>query len=236
MSTKAKYRGGVLNYLESANLETVLAMAPCLFLDDFLKPALDTGYWTALDTGGGAETIVTDGNGGQASLALDATNEIQLAGLSFGDHRPFVLNQGLVFEARVKLSVLPTVTAIVCVGLSGDHNAAVDTVAESVWFRLDGATGGLITCETDDTSNETSKVTSGVTVTNADWVNLRIDCTDPASVKFYIDGNQVAGGTTFNMSQVAALTLQPMLRVSKAANTNLGTMLVDKVMVYQKRA
>ena len=123
-----------------------------------------------------------------------------------------------------------------CVGLQGDHNATADTVAESIWFRLDGATGGLITVENDDTSNETSKVTTGVTLLNTDWAILRIDCTDITSIKFYINGNLVASGTTFTMAQVAALTLQPILRLNKASGTSVGTMLVDYVKVWQRRS
>jgi hypothetical protein len=45
-------------------------------------------------------------------------------------------------------------------------NAAVNTVAESIWFRADG--NGQITVEHDDTSNETSKVATGVTVIKAE--------------------------------------------------------------------
>jgi hypothetical protein len=146
-----------------------------------------------------------------------------------------VLNQALGFEARIKLSVLPTGSVVAVIGLCGDHNAAVNTVAESIWFRADGS--GALTVETDDTVNETSLVATGITLTTGVWAILRIDCTDISDVKFYINGERVAASTTFNMSQVATLALQPVARIGKqGAATTVGTLLVDYIRVWQKRS
>lgn len=234
MSTKAQWRNNNLHFYESTTQEMSLPVAPVAFYDDFLKPALDTGYWTALDTAGATEGVVTDGPGGAAELALTNANEAQLAGLSFGDHRPFVLNRGLVMEARVRFTVVPTGAVIVTVGLAGDHNAAADSVAESIWFRADG--NGTLTVENDDTANETSKVATGVTLAQNTWAVLRIECTNPASVEFYINGNRVAGSTTFNMNTTPTLVLQPYITIRKGAATTVGTMEVDYVRVWQNRA
>lgn len=234
MSTKSKYLNGNVIYYDSVTFEHTFTIAPVMFYDDFLGPALDTFKWTALDTAGGAEAVVADAPNGVLGLALDATNEAQLAGASWGDNRTLTLNQGLIFEARFRLSVLPTGAVIAVVGLQGDHNAAVDTVAESCWFRLDG--NGVVTVENDDTSNETTKVSTGVTVTTADWIVACIDCTDPASVKFYINGNRVAEETTFNMSTVPTLALQPVARVSKSAATTVGTIQLDYIRAWQSRS
>jgi hypothetical protein len=218
------------------NNETALAVADTVFYDDFLGKAIDTtNWWTLLDTGAATEALVADGSGGLVALALDATSEVQLAGMSWGDHRPLVLNRGLVIEFGLNLSVLPTGAVIFCAGLCGDHNAAADTVAESIWFRADGS--GTITVENDDTVHETTKVSTGITVTAGLPVVLKIDCSDTASVKFYINGNRVATGTTFNMSQVAALHLQPIVRIGKeGAATTVGSAQWDYVRIWQNRA
>lgn len=234
MSTRSQYVGGNLVFFDSASYERLQPIAPVVFYDDFLGNALDTFKWGARDTGGGAEAVVADAPNGVLGLALDATSEIQLAGVDWADQRTLVLNQGLQFEARFRLSVLPTGAVIACVGLCGDHNAAVDTVAESLWFRADGS--GAIAVENDDTSHETDKVSTGITLTTSDWIVARIDCSDIADVKFYINGNRVAGGTTFNMSAVAALALQPVARVSKGAATTVGTIQVDYVRAWMNRA
>lgn len=232
-------RPGIIRYYDPASsFQTVGVIAPVSFYEDFMGKAFDTtNIWTARDTAGGAETVSADAANGVLSLALDATSEAQLAGYDWGDQRTLVLNQYLGFEARVKLSVLPTTGTVACIGLAGDHNAAVDTVAESIWFRLDGSTGGLITVETDDGTTETSKVTTGVTLTTSDWAVLRIDCTNPAAVLFYVNGAQVASSSTFNVNATPTLALQPVARIGKeSAGTNVGTLLVDYFRVWQLRA
>lgn len=238
MSTRARYRNGVLGFFDGTTYENVLPAAPVVFQDDFLGQAIDTTRnWTALDTSAAGLTtpvLVANSPSGIVSLPLDNTNEAQLSGLYQNDVRNFVLNQGLVFEARVKLSVLPTGAVIVCIGLMGNHNAAADSVFESIWFRLDGS--GVVTVETDDTVTETSKVATGVTLLATDWALLTIDCNDPTSIKFYINGVQVAASTTFDMSTVPTLALQPIFRIGKGAAVTVGTLQVDSLRVWQKRA
>lgn len=236
MSILSRYLTGILEWYDSATQERVLRAAPVAFVEEFLARAFNsTDLWGLRDTGGATEAVVTDGASGIMALTLTSTNEAQLAGIDFADHRPFVLNQGLIFEARVKLAVLPTGSVVAVIGLCGDHNAAVNTVAESIWFRLDG--NGVVTVETDDTSHETSQIATGITLTTADWAILRIDCTDIENVKFYIDGDRVASATTFNMSLVAGLTLQPVARIGKeSAAATVGTLHADFVRVWQNRS
>lgn len=239
MSTKARYENSILRFYESLTQETVHVFSPVTFNEDFLGKAIDTtNVWTALDTSAAGNTtpvLVADAPNGVVSLPLDATNEVQLAGLTWGDQRTLILNQGLNIEFRFRLSVLPTGSVVVCLGLCGDHNAAANTVAESIWFRADG--NGVLTVETDDTVNETSQVATGITLTTADWCVARIDCTDIAAVKFFINGNRVASGTTFNMSQVPTLALQPVVRIGKeGAATTVGTIQLDKVLAWQNRS
>lgn len=232
-------RPGITRYYDpTAAYMTTHVIAPVSFYDDFLGRAQDvTNAWGVRDTAGGTEAVVADAPNGVYRLATDATSEAQLAGLDWGDQRTLTLNQGLGFEARVKLSTLPTTGVIACIGLCGDHNAAVDTVAESIWFRLDGATGGLITVECDDTTTETSKVTTGVTVTASDWVVLRIDCADPTNILFYINGVQVASTTAFSANAVPTLALQPVCRIGKeSVGTPVGSLDIDYVRVWQRRA
>jgi hypothetical protein len=224
-----------LGYRVSETGETVQLLAPVAFAEDFLAQSLSTDrHFTTRDTAGGSEALLGDAPSGVLVLALDATNEVQLAGADFADHRPFVLNQDLIFETRVRFTVLPTGSVVACIGLCGDHNAAVNPVAESIWFRLDGS--GAITVEADDTVHETSAVATGVTLVANEWAVLRIECEDTAAVRMYVNGTRVASGTTFNMSQVAALALQPVARIGKeGAATTVGTLQVDYVRCYQSR-
>lgn len=234
-TTRSRFNAGVLTFFDRSTQESVAPIAPVVFYDDFLGNALDTFKWGARDTGGATEGVVADSANGVLGLALDATNEAQLAGVDWADQRTLVLNQGLVFEARFRLSVLPSAASVIAViGLQGDHNAAVDTVAESIWFRADG--NGQMTVEHDDTSHESSKVATGVTLTTSDWIVAKIDCSDISDVKFYINGNRVAAATTFDMSAVPALALQPVARISKSAATSVGTLQLDYARAWMRRA
>lgn len=233
MTTRGEWFNQRLTFYDSLTKERVLPLAPVVLYDDFVGNALG-GMWGTRDAGAATQALVGSAPNGIVGLALDATSEIQVAGIDWADNRSLVLNQGLVFEARFRLSVLPTGSVIACVGLCGNYNAAVDTVAESMWFRADG--NGVITVETDDTANETSKVATGVTLTTADWITARIDCTDPTDVRFHINGERVAAGTTFNMNTVPSLALQPVARIGKqGAATSVGTLQVDFIRAWQNR-
>jgi hypothetical protein len=227
--------------------ETAFVPAPCMLYDDFLQPSLVVPLFGALESGadwakqivGTATTVgVTGQPGGMMSVNLPAAAAAQCATLDKGNELNFVLNQGLVFEAKICLHTLPTIGAIACVGLCSAHNNAPDTVAESIWFRWDFATGGLITVENDDTlaGHETSKVTTGRTLIADEFVVLKIDCEEIDNIKFFIDGIRVAAGTVFNMNTVAALQLQPVVRISAAAaDSSAGSIYVDYIKVWQRR-
>jgi hypothetical protein len=234
MTLRPRWLANVLSFYESTTDESSLVAAPVVFYDDFIGATISANYWIVRDTGGANELFTADAASGVYQLALTSTNEIQLGAIDWNNQRSLALNQKPVFEARVRMFTLPTGTAVAVVGLCGDHNAAVNTVAESVWFRWDGS--GAITVEHDDTVHETSLIATGVTVTAGQWVTLRIECDIPTAVRFYIDGARVASGTIFNMSQVAALALQPVFRIGKeAASTAVGTMEIDYVRCWQAR-
>lgn len=234
MSTKARYESGLLRYYESSTHETTLVHAPMFRKYDFNGAALNlTNDFTVRDTGGGAEAIVADASSGVIGLALDATSEAQLAGIDMGDERQWVLNQTLNFEARFRFSVLPTTGAIALIGLCGDHNATGDTVAENLWFRADAS--GALKCESDDTATDTDDVATGITLIADEWCVVRIDATVVTDIKFFINGNRVAAGTTFTHA-TGGVKLQPVARINKASGTGVGTMEVDYIALWQNRS
>lgn len=238
MSTKARYRNNILEFFDSQTHERVSPFAPALFYDDFLGKGLQTtDIWTVVDVSTGGNTtplIAADVASGVARLPLDSTSEAQESGLTFGDQRPFVLNQGLVVEMRVALQTLPTLLSEAVWGLAGDKNAAADSVAEAAWFKADG--GGAVVVETDDTANNNDDVATGTTLTASTFAIFRIDLTTITDVLFYINGARVAEGTTFDMSTVAALKLQPYFHIAKASGAGLGVLDVDYIRVWQKRS
>lgn len=245
MSTKARYNGGILDYYESATQERVSRFAPVALYDDFLTPSLvvpaagslESGVlWAKKIVGSAPPTVagVANDTNGTVACTLTSASEKQDAALYAGDQLCFSVLQGLVFEARVKLSVLPTGNGQASIGVTGAWADGHDAITYSAFFTARAS--GELFCDTDD--NATDKdVTSGVTLTNADWAILRIDCVDPADIKFFINGNRVAASTTFGWAANAANSkVQPFLAMYKASGTGVGTLLIDYVRAWQNRS
>jgi hypothetical protein len=163
---------------------------------------------------------------------LTSASQAQTACLYWNDELSLAPAQGLVFECRCKLSVLPTLVAEIQFGLAGAYNAVPDTVAKSMFFDADGS--GAINCATDDDTTDSGAIASGVTVLATDWKTYRIDATDVTDVRFYIDGAHVATGTTFAYADTDPM--QPYLACYKASGAGVGTLQIDYVAAWQKRA
>lgn len=245
MSTKAEWRGGILQYYDSATQERVQPLAPILFEDDFLgadavipaAASAESGCkWVKKIVGAAPPTvaIVADGANGIAQCALTSASQKQSADLLMDDQRQFSVEQGLVVEMRVRLSVLPTLVAELNFGLIGDWADGYDAITYSAFFTADGS--GAITCEADDNATNSS-VASGVTATAAQTKIYRIDFTDVTDVRYYIDGAHVASGTTIPYAATGAnAVLQPFVGGYKASGAGLGTIQCDYVRIWGNRS
>jgi hypothetical protein len=235
MSTKARWLSQLLHFFESVTQETTDVMCPVWFNDDFYGKNVDTtNTWVVKSTGTPTAAAVLVSGQHQLDCNLAATSEAELAGLTQNDIKNFILNQNLYFEARIQLQVTPTGVVKMGVGLMGNHNAALLSVPQFAMFVANGS--GALTIYTSDGTLTQSAIATGITLGTTDWAYLRIDMTDITSVKFYINGNQVASGTTFNMSTSATLNLQPTMRIGKeSATTDVGRLIVDYVRIWSKR-
>jgi hypothetical protein len=245
MSTKARYNNGLLNWFEGTTNETTgIPGASVLLYDDFLTPSLVIPAVASLESGvlWAAKTVgtptgvagVANATNGTVACALAATSEKEDAAIYAGDQLCFSVLQGLVFEARVKLSVLPTGVGQATIGVIGAWADGHDAITYSAFFTA--RANGTLYCDTDDNVTDVD-VTSGTTLTTADWAILRIDCSDPLNILFYINGARVASGTTFGWAASAANSkVQPFIGMYKASGTGVGTITLDYVRIWQKRA
>lgn len=228
----------IYEFYDDTTEEIIQPAAPVYFTDDFNGPAtLDTFKWTAIDVSAGGNTtplVVPNGANGVLRLPLDVTSEAQESGIHWGDQRSLVLDQNLNFQCRLAVQTLPTLLSEAVWGLAGDKNAVADTVAEAIWFKVDGS--GAVVVESDDTVNEQTDISTGTTLTAGTNAIFLIDCSTITDCKFFINGEQVATGTTFDMSTVSALALQPYFHIAKASGAGLGVLDVDKVDVWQHRS
>lgn len=244
MSTNAKYINGMPRFYDPAlDHETEHVIAPVSFYDDFVGVGS-----IAIPSAGGAESgmpwvkgvvaanetiagSLTEPNG-VVACALTSDSEAQTAALYQNNALHFNATQGLQVEARVKLSVLPTLVAEAVFGVCGTYNAVPDTITYSAFFKADG--NGAILCEADDNATNSSEA-SGVTVLATEWHVYRIDFTDVTNVRFFIDGNEVANGIPWAAS-AANSKVQLYAAGYKASGAGVGTIQVDYFRAWQKRS
>ena len=242
--TLAKYNfknSGFPMVYDKATAESVLGMFPVVFYDDFIGNAggdiFDgTIKWAVVDVGDATEAIVANSYCGEFLLHLHVTTEDEDAVLYMGNNKNFDLNKGLIFETRLTVTTLPTLTAEAVFGMCADHNLDNDTAAVSAWFKLDGS-GALLT-ETDDTTNDEDDTATGITLVAGEYHIFRIDFTTLTDVKFYVDGVRVSTATTFDMSNISAAEgkTQPYFSLDKTGDAGLGDVTIDYVKIFQDRS
>lgn len=189
--------------------------------------------WLVDVTGAAPPTFLR--NAGAAVLSLEATSQAQIIGLHHGDAKTFDIDDIQRVEMRAKIGAAFTSGSILVFGVSGDRNDTADSMAECAWFRMEGANSTtLVYCETDDGTTDKNDISSGVTL-GTTYKRFVIDFTGGKSnVKFYIDGVRVCASTTFDMSAYTG-SLQPMIQLQKAANTNADVFTLDYIKINGRR-
>lgn len=191
--------------------------------------------WLTDVTGAAPPTHVR--NSGDAILTLTADNQAQILGLHHNDAKSFDIDDLIRVEMRAKIGASTfTSGSILVFGVSSDRSDTADSMAESAWFRMEGANSTtLVYCETDDGTTDKNDVSSGVTL-GTTYKEFVIDFSGGKSnVKFYIDGVRVAASTTFDMSAYTG-SVQPMIQLQKAANTNADVFTLDYVKILSRRS
>jgi hypothetical protein len=195
--------------------------------EDFL---LDAGAtlplpWGKQDTSAaGSPTLdfTADGAGGLYVMKLDTTNEVENITLYFADQLVFNIAKNPVFSCRLKIESDVTGAGglfaagdMLAVGLASARNATLDSVATHAWFRFEGANHNIL-YEGDDGTTDTDDQDSGVDWAENTFVDLKIDATDLASVKFYVNEAEIGDVA------IAAATgnVPPFIQLSKAAAAN----------------
>ena len=190
--------------------------------------------WVVAVTGAAPPTAVR--NGSEAIFTLTSASQEQILGGGHGDALSFDIDELQSIEFRVRIGAATfTSGSILAFGVGSARNNTLDSVAANAWFRMEGANSTTqVYVETDDGVRDNDDVATGVTL-GTTFKRFLIDFTGGKSnVKFYIDGERVAAGTTFNMSAYSA-GLQPIIQLQKASNANADVLTVDYVRVECKR-
>jgi len=220
--------------------EVLTTTFPCQFKDDFDGPdlvipaAAESGCkWRKTIVNSATVAKSANTSNGEIACVLDSTEEAQTGAIYQGDQKTWSVEQGLILETRIKVFVTPTLVAEAVFGLTA-NTGVPDSIGESIFFTVDGSTS--IFCEKDDGSTDQT-VDSDLTALTTQWKIYRIDCTNTANIKFFIDNVQVATGTTFGFAATgASAILQPWLGLYKASGAGVGTILIDYVKLFQNRS
>lgn len=212
------------------------------YSDDFLghgelPSSQSDSDWLVADTSSaGTPTYTKGGIGGEATLAFDSQAEIQNVCLYHGDDLNFDIDniRGVEFRVKMGQAALDATTQV-AFGLASARNDAIDSIAQAALFRVVGAddTTALVV-ETDDGVNDNDDVATGKTLADS-YKRFYIDFeAGSGDVKFYVDGDRVAGQTTFDMSSYSA-GLQPFVQIQKTADANTDSVVIDFVKIVATR-
>lgn len=186
--------------------------------------------WLVKDTSAaGTPTYASvDGAGGGVTLTHDNTNEAQVVTLYHGDKEMWDIDDIIEFTWRVKMGQAAVNAATTLVfGLAAAQNDTADSIAENVWFRVQGsASTTLVVCETDDGTTDNDDKATGRTLINA-YKTFKVSfALGKSDIRFFIDGEPVALGTTFSMA-AATGALQPFVQFQKSAATSVDAVTLN---------
>jgi len=160
----------------------------------------------------------TDSANGGVAIAFDSTSEVQNLCINFGDILVFDIDNLIDVTFRVKMNqALLNAASMFAIGLQGDRNDAIDSIAQHASFRLIGASNAVLV-ESDDGTTDKDDITTAATLAAA-YKDLKISfALGSRDVRFFVDGQPVAESTTFDMSAYTG-ALQPYAQIQKTAAT-----------------
>lgn len=170
-------------------------------------------------------------NGGGVKITLTSTNEAQIGTLYQND----VLSIPLLGLQRIRFNALvagiDSVTTLI-MGLASAKNDVPDSIATNAMFRMQGSASlTAILGETDDGTTDNDDVATNATLA-AVSKEFMIDFTHGLSdIRFFVDGQPVATGTTFSMAAATASTyVQPIVQLQKASGTGVPSVTIGRMM------
>jgi len=172
--------------------------------------------------------------GGSQAILLSATSEAQCIDL-FSVDRVAKTACGIAeFELRVAANG-STSDVDFNVGIANEtHTSNADSIAESVFFHVDG--GSLVVnAESDDGTTENAAATTGVSLTAgaavSDRLTLWIDFRDPTDIQLYVNGANVLPSTVFTLA-AATGPLGLLVHLEKASGTaTAGPVYIDRAVL-----
>lgn len=210
------------------------------YTEDWLGPQtllaspVGSDQWDVADTSAsGTPTYTVGGINGELTVAFDSANEVQNVCIFKSDVLNFDIDLIQKVRYRVKVGGSLNAASSLAFGLCSARNDTIDSLAAHASFRLIGS--NAILCESDDGVIDRDDVATGLSLSTT-YRTFEIDFTGgKQDVKFYCDGQRLASGTVFDMSNYSS-GLQPYIQLQKTASTNTDSVVCDYVQIESKRS
>lgn len=224
-NTPVLYNGFGGNY--KALAEMPISINPDFFVieDDFVGIGLDsaTAYkWTVVKDAGATAAIVADTTGGEMALTSTATTDDDGASIQGNEIFAVTASKNMYFATRVKCNDADQTD--LCFGFTvnfATNPEAMLTAADRIVFQVADGDASIL-CKTEKDGTETS-TDSGVDLADSTYVKLEILVEGTGSVKFFINGQQVAQHST-NIPDDENLTIAAMSLSGSATGTRATTL------------
>ena len=203
----------------------------------FTTTAGYNGWTLAKTASGGSPTAQTaTGPCGSAVLTLAATSEAEVLCLSQGD----VLTLGLGNNSIQRIDMIASIAGVdsvttMVIGVGTARNDTIASVTTAAWFKILGSTStSNVVIDCRDGTNAALNIATGVTL-GSTAKKFTIDFEKGlADVRFFIDGERVATGTTFSMAAATSTQcVQPILQLQKASGTGVPALTIQRVLTQQ---
>lgn len=190
--------------------------------------------WTKVETNG-LGVVGTAASNGVLTFAFDAVAEAATAALYIAN-LPFDVDDDPIVEFRLAVFDIGDDAALdINFGLaSGTHATDFDSVSQYAAFHLDG-TDLSVKCRSKDGTTTVADTDTTVDLVDDTYATFKIDATDKADVKFYINGTRVLSSTTFTLAAYSS-RLTPIVHVEKTSNDTTADVRVDRIRVTCNRA
>lgn len=238
MTTRSRYIAGALEFFDSATHARTRREVPHHFHDNFslYSTIPDAGSrangspWVKKITGAAPPTLTlgADAAGGVMISTLTNASQAQAAVGHWDDNRHFDLTKKLVYQAKARLTTLPTLVAECNLGMQGDHADGILNTTYNAGFILDAA--GAVSAIADDNVDAQSAST-GVTMVVNDWYWFRVEFFDVTAVRYFINGALVA--TLKYAATGANAILQPVFGCYKASGAGVGVAELGHLDIWQ---
>jgi hypothetical protein len=178
--------------------EMPISINPAYFqiVDDFVGVAIDTtNNWTVVKDSSATVAIVADTVGGEVALTSAATTDNDGASIQGNEIFLPASGKNMYFQTRVKNSKVAQ--SDLCFGFTVNFATNPEnmlTAADRIVFQVDDGDASIL-CKTEASGTETS-TDSGIDMVDDTYIVLAIAVEGTGTVRFYINGQNVATHTT----------------------------------------